>query len=134
MVTKKAGARKRMANAPASMDVHEAQRTGKTGFPNVGAIFLDEHLSIRCFTHDALALWEVELRTANGAFCMARIQSYRLKDNYVQRRGAGLHRHQQICQDRGEIRQAQLLAENIVDTVRELMAGFRPTSFIQCWA
>lgn len=122
---------------------------------NVGTIFLDEHLAIRRFTRDAVAIyrlvatdvgrqladiktdiegedlparaqavldtlapWEQELRTAGGIWYLVRIQPYRTLDNVIS--GVVLTFTDISQRVKAEaIRNAQILAEDIINTVRE---------------
>jgi two-component system CheB/CheR fusion protein len=62
---------------------------------------------------------ERELRTTEGAWCLARVQPYRTLDNVIEGVVLTFVDITEMKRVRDELQVAQELAENIVDTVRE---------------
>ena len=68
---------------------------------------------------DTLAPWERELRSAGGKYYLARIQPYRTLDNVISGVVLTFTDISQRVEAEAAIHSAQVLAENIVNTVRE---------------
>ncbi len=68
---------------------------------------------------DTLIPWERELRTVGGAWYLVRIQCYRTLDNVIDGVVLTFADISQRIEAEAAVRNAQVLAENIVDTVRE---------------
>lgn len=68
---------------------------------------------------DTLLPWERELRTVGGAHYLVRIQPYRTLENMISGVVLTFTDISQRVRAEAEVRNAQALAENIVNTVRE---------------
>ena len=68
---------------------------------------------------DTLAPWESELRSVGGAYYLVRIQPYRTLDNMISGVVLTFTDISQRVEAEAAIRNAQALAENIINTVRE---------------
>ncbi|MFZ2302970.1 MAG: chemotaxis protein CheB [Gallionella sp.] len=68
---------------------------------------------------DTLAPWERELRSVGGAYYLVRIQPYRTLDNIISGVVLTFTDISQRVKAETATRKAQMLAENVIDTVRE---------------